>query len=139
MVQLLEVVARRWSVKKGFLEISQTSQENNCAKLSFLIKLQASSRTFISKRRSKPWITHVIHSRNAGKFAQMRPPNFWDTKIKKDLYKALYKISIISIKYDIIKSYYAKSAMWEKERWNRMLFYKTQELSKRFNFNKVRP
>ena len=34
----------------------------------------------------------------------------------KDLQKALYKISIISIKYDIIKSYYAKSAMWEKER-----------------------
>ena len=57
----------------------------------------------------------------------------------KDLYKALYKISIISIKYDIIKSYYAKSAMWEKEGWNKMLFYKTQELSKTFNFNKTRP
>ena len=32
---------RRCSVQKVFLEISQDSQENNCAKVSFLIKLQA--------------------------------------------------------------------------------------------------
>ena len=31
-----------------------------------------------------------------------------------DLYKALYKIPMISIKYNKIKSYYAKSAMREK-------------------------
>ena len=36
-----EAVARRCSVKKVFLEISQYSQENTCAKISFLIKLQA--------------------------------------------------------------------------------------------------
>ena len=36
-----EVVARRCSVKKVFLEILQNSQENTCAKVSFLIKLQA--------------------------------------------------------------------------------------------------
>ena len=29
------------SVKKVFLEISQNSQENTCARVSFLIKLQA--------------------------------------------------------------------------------------------------
>ena len=28
---------RRWSVKNGFLEISQNSQENTCARVSFLI------------------------------------------------------------------------------------------------------
>ena len=37
-----EAVAQRCSVKKVFLEISQNSQENACARASFLIKLQAS-------------------------------------------------------------------------------------------------
>ena len=42
LVVALEAVARRCSVKKVFLEISQNSQENTCAKVSFLIKLQVS-------------------------------------------------------------------------------------------------
>ena len=37
-----EAVVQRCSVKKVFLEISQNSQENTCARASFLIKLQAS-------------------------------------------------------------------------------------------------
>ena len=58
----------------------------------------------------------------------MRPPNFGDTELRsfyilenhklhrtKDLYKALYKISMISIKYNTIKSYYAKSDMRERK------------------------
>ena len=36
-----EAIAQRCSVKKMFLEISQNSQENTCARVSFLIKLQA--------------------------------------------------------------------------------------------------
>ena len=36
---------------------------------------------------------------------------------------------MISIKYNTIKSYYAKSAMREKKWWKRMSFYKTQGLS----------
>ena len=36
-----EAVVQRCSVKKVVLEISQNSQENTCAKVSFLIKLQA--------------------------------------------------------------------------------------------------
>ena len=39
---LAEAVAQRCSVKKVFLEISQNSQENTCARASFLIKLQVS-------------------------------------------------------------------------------------------------
>ena len=39
--QHTEAVARRYSVKKVFLEMSQNSQENTCARISFLIKLQA--------------------------------------------------------------------------------------------------
>ena len=34
-------LAQRCSVKKVFLEISQNSQENTCARASFLIKLKA--------------------------------------------------------------------------------------------------
>ena len=37
-----ESVVRRCSVKKVFLEILQNSQENACARVSFLIKLQVS-------------------------------------------------------------------------------------------------
>ena len=40
--RLLNSFVKRCSVKKVFLEISQNSQENICAKVSFLIKLQAS-------------------------------------------------------------------------------------------------
>ena len=36
-----EAVVQRCSVKKVFLEIPQNSQENTCARVSFLKKLQA--------------------------------------------------------------------------------------------------
>ena len=36
-----EEVTQRFSVKNVFLEISQNSEENTCARVSFLIKLQA--------------------------------------------------------------------------------------------------
>ena len=36
-----EAVVRRCSIKKVFLKISQNSQEDTCARISFLIKLQA--------------------------------------------------------------------------------------------------
>ena len=38
----IETVAQRCSVKKVFSEIGQNSQENTCARVSFLIKLQGS-------------------------------------------------------------------------------------------------
>ena len=39
------------SVKKVFLEILQNSQENTCARISFLIKLQASGDCFCAEKR----------------------------------------------------------------------------------------
>ena len=39
-----EAVVQRRSVKNVFLKISQNSQENTCARVSFLIKLLASGR-----------------------------------------------------------------------------------------------
>ena len=41
---------RRCSVKKAFLEISQNSQENTCARASFLIKLQVAPATLLKKK-----------------------------------------------------------------------------------------
>ena len=43
---------RKCSVKNVFLEISLNSQEKTCARVSFLIKLQASVCNFIEKRDS---------------------------------------------------------------------------------------
>ena len=45
----LRSIHRRCSVRKDVLEISQDSQENTCARASFLIKLQASGSNFIKK------------------------------------------------------------------------------------------
>ena len=48
--QTSEAVVQRCSVKKVFLEISQNSQESTCARVSFLIKLQARPATLLKKR-----------------------------------------------------------------------------------------
>ena len=45
-----EAVARGCSVKKVFLEILQNSQESTCARVPFLIKLQARPATLLKKR-----------------------------------------------------------------------------------------
>ena len=45
-----EAAARRCSVEKVFLKISQNSPENTCARVSFLIKLQARPVTLLKKR-----------------------------------------------------------------------------------------
>ena len=47
---ITKAVFWRSSIKKVLLEISQNSQENNCVKVSFLIKLQASTCVFIKKQ-----------------------------------------------------------------------------------------
>ena len=44
-----EAVVQRFSVKKLFLKISQNSQEDTCARVSFLIKLQAKVCNFPKK------------------------------------------------------------------------------------------
>ena len=46
---ITEAVVQRCSVKKMFLEVSQNSQENTCARVSFLIKLQTEACNFIKK------------------------------------------------------------------------------------------
>ena len=48
-IQGIEAFIRRCSVKKVFLKISQKLQENTCARVSFLIKLQADACNYIEK------------------------------------------------------------------------------------------
>ena len=49
----IEAVAQRCSVKKVFLEVSQNSQENTCASVSSLIKLQGARVSFLIKLQAK--------------------------------------------------------------------------------------
>ena len=49
-LQFTEAVAQRCSVKKVFLEISQNSQENTCARVSLLIVAGLRSATLLKKR-----------------------------------------------------------------------------------------
>ena len=53
----LETVSQRCSVKKVFLEISKNSQESACARVCFLIKLQAKN---ISSYRTPPMAASVF-------------------------------------------------------------------------------
>ena len=49
LLHITEPATHRCSVKKVLLEISKNSQENNCARVPFLIKLQAGTCNFIKK------------------------------------------------------------------------------------------
>ena len=48
-VHYREAVVQRCSVKKVFLKFLQNSQENTCARICFLLKLQANAWNFIEK------------------------------------------------------------------------------------------
>ena len=48
-IQWTKAAVRRCSVEKVFLEISQNSHENTCARVSFLIKLQARPTTLLKR------------------------------------------------------------------------------------------
>ena len=61
--EMTEAVAQRCSMKKAFLEILQNSQENTCATVYFLIKLQAFC-NFIKKET----IWHRCFPVNSAKF-----------------------------------------------------------------------
>ena len=50
IIAIIEAVVHRCSVKKAFLKVLQDSLENNCARVSFLIKLQAWTVTLLKKK-----------------------------------------------------------------------------------------
>ena len=83
---------RRVLSKKVLLEISQSSQENTCARVSFLIKLQASDLQLYLKRDSGtdvfPWILW-----NFGKSHTQCCPNTSETTLHKKITCAILALS----------------------------------------------
>ena len=64
---MIEAVAQRCSVKKVFLEISQNSQENTCARVSFFNKVAGLACNFIKKRDSGTGLAcNFIKKRDSG-------------------------------------------------------------------------
>ena len=92
-----EAVARRCSVKKVFIEISQNSRENTCSRVSFLIKLPAwGPATLLLKKR----LWHKCFPLNFAKF--LRTP-FLTEHLRRLLLKQLkiiLQICTTSIHYN---------------------------------------
>ena len=95
----LEEVSRRCSVKKVFLKISQNSQKNTCARVSFLIKLQAIGgvlRTSATLLKKRFW--HRCFPVNFAKFS--RTPFFQKTPpVAASIYFLLHFLYISSIHF----------------------------------------
>ena len=70
---MTEAVAQRYSVKKVFLEISENSQENTCARVSFLIKSQASARNFIKKETLAQMVSRAFCEISKNTFSYRAP------------------------------------------------------------------
>ena len=60
--QRTEAVAQRGSFKKVFLEISQNSQENTCARVSFLMKLQVKANNSIKKETDRDVFLRILRN-----------------------------------------------------------------------------
>ena len=61
-----EAVVQRYSVKKVFLEISQNSQENTCARVSFLNKVAGLRPATLLRKRLWHWCFHVNFAKFLG-------------------------------------------------------------------------
>ena len=60
--QRIEAVAERCPVKRMLSEISQNSQENNCARVSFLTMLQAKANNFIKEETDTDVFPSVLRN-----------------------------------------------------------------------------
>ena len=58
-----EAVVQRFSVKKVFLKISQNSEEDTCARVSFLIKLQAWDLAPAALLKNRLFLTPALYSK----------------------------------------------------------------------------
>ena len=74
LFEFSEAVGQRCSVKKVFLEISQNSQENTCARISFFIKLQADACNFIKKETLAQVLSCEFCEISKNTFSYRTPP-----------------------------------------------------------------
>ena len=99
--QAPKAVAQTCSVKKVFLEISQNSQENTCARASLLIKLQAFS---FSVQRVRSYFREkeissfpIIQERSYSTAIFLERPSFQDVRKKKVWFIVQCIFSCISV------------------------------------------
>ena len=104
-----EAAIQRCSVKKVFLEISQNSQENTCARVSFLIKWQASDLQLYLKRDSDTCfpVNFVILLRTP-----FCTEHFWWLLLQFDMFVLWFAFEIL------LRSLHKLSLLWMK-----MFFY----------------
>ena len=83
-IDISKVAARGVLWKKVFLEISQNSQENTCARVSFLIKLHTPPATLL-KKRLWPRCFPVNFAKFLGTPFHRTPPDdcLWHIKVQK--------------------------------------------------------
>ena len=100
--QMTETVAQRYSVKKMFLEISQNSQQNTCARVS-LSKLQAEACNFIKKETLAQVFSSEFCEVSKNTFSYGTPPVaasemkwFWIWKHNTSWKKMNFKMILIS-------------------------------------------
>ena len=93
-----EAVVRRCSVKKVFLEISQNSQENTCARDFLLIKLQAKACNFIKKESLAQVFSCEFYKISRNTFSYRTPPVAAsdNRNVSYARLKIIFKIIIIS-------------------------------------------
>ena len=84
----IEAVIQRCSVKKVFLKISQNSQENTCARASFLIKLLAEACNFIKKEALAQVFSCEFCEIFKNTYFYRTPPVAASVRIKKRFYFA---------------------------------------------------
>ena len=74
IVRSAEALPQRCSVRKVFLEISQNSQEDTCATVSFLIKLQASDLQLYKKETLAQVFSYEFCEISKNTFFYRTPP-----------------------------------------------------------------
>ena len=105
-----EAVARRCSVKKVFLQISQNLQENTRARVSFLIKLQTSACNFIKKETLVQVFYCEFYKISQNNFSHRTPPVA--TSVTAYLYAIYDKLTYWYL--TMLKHYLAITALSDK-------------------------
>ena len=127
-MNMSEAVARRCSVKKVFLEISQNSQKNTCARVSLLIKCRSQSATLLKKR-----LWHRCFYVNFAKFLRTSlitehlratASDMWNVSIskvnclQKSLRGELSRTAFFTIKFELQQGFLSRLShfFWQKDR-----------------------
>ena len=113
-------------VKKLFLEILQNSQENTCARVSFLIKLQAPACNFIKK--------DTLAQAFSCEFCEISKSTFftehiWTTASKKMTFRLWFSWRFS----EILKSFSWKCSIgsvgvWLTFSWRKSLYYRSESI-----------